>query len=527
MRLPQLGRRRFSALLSPTGAWAVEYRRRGRRLDVADARAATFDEPCDARTAAGRLADLLDEMASGRRVELALAIRGFDGSHNLLELPPAERELLRPVVLRELKRLYPDLDDPAFDFLRSGPPDAGTARAGAPSGEVPSEAREVRVGAVPGEVMRALHGRLSDRGVRVTHVTVAPEAIQRFFTGFVDSPDTVGLLFLLPGAPLLAFFHRGRLGIFRSPPVDTRADVDALVDAIAEEVKRGATFMRQRFRGAAVDRLLLAAEPASGAVTPAPDPAAEPDEAGPERSAQRQELPSALRERLPVRTERLDAGGMEPGELIALGAALDAAAGGMNLLPKRLRPGRDPERLTRGLVAASAALVIASAGLWAWSGVRGADAAHVRYETARQELERRIAPLNRMRPVIEERRDHEARLEFRRSLQRERAGLQQALQGVALASPDAVRLDSIRVARAGDEWRARLGGRAEGRSSAAAAYAVDRFYRALPERVPVRDPSLLRFEAAPRDTAAGPAAPVAISFEMSFIIDLAGMEAGS
>src|SRR5687768_9694021 len=104
----RLGRaKRFSATLTPNGIHLVEYRRGTRGLQVL--RYTSHPGPfTDAATAAEALAGLV-ESEGGRGGRISIALTGLGSAHQILSLPPADREVLLPVVRRELRRFYPGL----------------------------------------------------------------------------------------------------------------------------------------------------------------------------------------------------------------------------------------------------------------------------------------------------------------------------------------------------------------------------------------------------------------------------------
>lgn len=480
---------RFGALLAPNGLHIVEYRRGRRGLEIR--RTHRHDTPATSiAEAAERLADLI-RSAGGRGGRVAVALTGFGSCHTILALPPAKPELLRPVITRELLRFFPDLQDPLVEFVAVGA-----------SGDGAGAKQEFLAGAARRETVGVLQGVLADREITLEHVTVLPRVLQRLRDSVAAGPEGVVLAVLPAAAPALGFFHEGGLRLF-SEPLMRSGDARRLADVVPEQVERGLLFVRQQFHGATIGRLLLAAEPAE------------------------HEALSVLLGGMPgLRVERLGPGGVAPGALLALGAALDARdPAGLNLLPPGLRPPRQAERLSRALGAASAAVLALAAVGWAWTAVRAEARARDSVRELEQQLEERVVPLAAVRPVIDERQAHNLRLAFLAGLQAERMRLQDLLRAVALAAPAAIRLDHLSVARVEADWHVALAGRAEATTSAVAVRAIDRLFRELPRRIPVRDLTLDQLadatgaaDEAGGDTASAGAEIVAIAFEISFIV---------
>ena len=115
-----LGGSSFSALVCPTGVHLVAYRRTRAGLQV-ERYNHVHRSGLSTDDVAAMLADLLEsEGARGRRV--SIAVTGFGACHQIVTLPRAERAVLRPIVVRELRRFYPDLFaeaevEPIVDFV--------------------------------------------------------------------------------------------------------------------------------------------------------------------------------------------------------------------------------------------------------------------------------------------------------------------------------------------------------------------------------------------------------------------------
>lgn len=484
----------FGAVLTPAGIHAVECQRgvhgirMGRYLS-------DLTPSGSAEESIRRAADLLEAAGSrGRRVSVALA--GFGVCHHLLTLPPAPDDVLAPIIVRELRRFYPDLfaagsGEPVIGYAVLDFPDAPAD--GPAEGSRPAQ---ILATAVPSDLLLLLHESLAERGLVLEHVTILPQVVQRLMGTVADPRQTTATVLLVPGAPLLGFFYEGKLRLFSTPVTNSRGPAAFEAEAVIEHVQRGALFLRQQFRGAPLDRVLLSAEP-----------------------GQREELGAQLEERLGVRSERLGASDAPPGALAALGSVLDAAAeAGLNLLPASLRPPSAAGRWSRRLAVASATVLVAASAWWGWSGVRQADSAEARVAELAQSLDARSAALAAVQPVIRERQGHARRATTLMTLEARHRRLPELLWAIQSSSAD-VRVDSLTLETSGDRWAGILSGTASASSSAAAAEMVDRFYRALARELPggivdLRQLAYVDF-AGGEEARPGDSEPVTLAFRLS------------
>lgn len=484
-------RARFSAVLAPSGIHLVQYRDGRRGLQVLRYSSDLARHP-DAAAAARALADLV-EADGGRGGRLALAVAGFGSYHHILTLPPAPREVLAPIVQREMRRFYPDLfhgdrGEPAVEFI----PVDGSAR------PAEGQPREILVAGVPRELLETVHRQLAEREIELEHWTILPRAFQRLYDVFVGGRDSSALLLMLPSTPLLGLFHEGALRLF-SEPFGPQGRAEDDLEAVLAKAERGALFVRQQFRGASVDRFIVAAEPAE-----AP------------------RLASELERRLRARVEAFEPWGDSPGAVVALGAALDVGSeGSLDLLPASLGPRTPVERWTRALAVASAAVLVAGAGWWAWSGVRAAERAEASVAAVDARLAAYDEALAAVRPVVEARREHAGRALLLESL----VGSHDALPGALWpldAGPSGVRIRSFELRRVESGWEGTATGLAVGATSAEVAGSVDSLHAALARALPGGSTELTRlaYVDAPADGGglAEPNSPIAISFEISFIV---------
>jgi hypothetical protein len=485
------GTKRFAAVLLPSGIQAVEYRPARGGVSIVRYR----EEPgsySDAAAAAYALADLLEgEGARGAR--LALAVGGFGTAHHLLKLPNAARDLLAPVVTREMRRFYPELfasdgDHPIIDFVDMG----------AAGGANPPAMRELLAAAVPPRLMREVSETLAGRGIELDHWTVLPSATCRIETAFVKGEETAAVVILLPRHPVLGFFHGGALRLFSEPVFSVRDRGGDPTEELTEQLERGVLFLRQQFRGASIKRLLVASDPAL--YGPLGDRLARPDW---------------------PKVEALTPG-QSPGALMALGTALDAEdPRGINLLPPSLRPTSEAERWTRRLATATAAVLILAAVWWAAAGFQAEARADWRLEALQASLAPRSAVYARIEPVVRERREHMARAALLERFVAERNNLPGLLWPLQNAAPE-VRVDEFRLDRRQADWSGQLSGTAYGWSSADAAAIVDGLYRSLTAELPSGALTLQSLNPASDAAAATDPnrGPFVVRFRMTFAVPL-------
>lgn len=457
-----LGRRRFGALVAPGGIHLVEYRWKRHGLETLG----TWSDAqpvADAVSGFERLGRLLGARGA-RGAAVAAVLHGFGARHHLASLPPAEPEVLRPVLMRELARFYPELGDAVVEYVALG------------RVEVEGRTREeVLAGAAPRAVVLECRDVLAARGYELEHLTVVPQALRRLHEAFVGSHEPTALLLLLGDEPLLGFFHEGRLRLFSEPPKAVGGKLGG-VEALVELVERGTLFLRLEF-GATLERVLVRAEP-----------------------AERARIEAQLRSELQLEAAPWGPEGGVPGALAALGAALDAAdARGLNLIPPEHRPPAPTVRMARRLAVAGATVLVAGGLAWGWAGVGAAADAREALARVEHELEARAAPLAVVRAGVDARRAHGERLAFLATTAAERQRVQRVLAEVAAAAPAAIRLDSLVLGRAGDVWQAEVAGVATGASSAQAVRAIDALYRGLGRRIAADSVVLTRLDYPPAD----------------------------
>jgi hypothetical protein len=443
------GRRGFAAALTPHGIDVVEHLPRGGRLTVQH-HARSGDPLASISEAAARLADLVESLGGrGRRLNLVLS--GFETRYHVLELPPAERKLLAPVVERELKRLEPDLVQPVVGFSFESP-------LWKQPRTVPPA---VLAAAVARSTLEILAGMLERRGIALDHVTVIPQAMQRLYEVFCSAEDPLVSVLVTPELTVIAAFVEGRVRLCWESNVRAAPGGAIDQDVLAGRLAAARHFVQQISRGRAPAKVYLSCDPEERAL-----------------------LEDLTRRAIPVVCEPLGPVDAAPGALLALAASLDAASSDrLDLLPGFLKPSAASEPALRRMVAGACALAIAVAGWGAWSGLSRL-AASSREGGDLQTLAALQARLEAVEPVLIERQAHAARLAVLGELAEGRRLPPRLLQAIALATPPAVQLDTIVVERVESGWQARVSGTGAGVHAASAMGSVDQMFRELAARVP-------------------------------------------
>jgi hypothetical protein len=446
--------RRFAAFLERSGIYLVEYQKVRDRMDVLN----RTDSPGDFRTAqdaAAALASLIRGQ-NGDGSTVSLTIRGLGTSHHILVLPQAKTDLLRPVVAREMQRLYSELEDPVVDFVSGEPVDRRT-RARPDSGTPP---QEILAAAMPRATMNEITTELARNSINIDHVTVLPRVMQRIYAEVTSQDAPTAVLMLLNGGPVFGFFYDRQLRLVVEPPGE---GPDGTLSAafVIEQLERGNLYLRQQFRGALISRLMLAAEAS---------------EYGP--------LSRAVEESMGLVVERFGPQIGSAGAIAAMGAVLDAQAGdGLNLFPVRETKQKSAQRATRRIAVAGAVLLGIIAWWWAGSGVLTVKTWRTRIATLTTALDSRAGPLQPMKEIIRKRQQSAAQLNAVQKVAAERAKLQQLLQSLSLAAEAEVTITSFSATRDPANWTVSISGNASAYAPSDAVSSVHRFYRGIPQMV--------------------------------------------
>lgn len=489
-------RLRFGALLCPAGVHVVGYRRAGGQIRL-EHYAQQLHAGLSASDATTALANLLEAQGARGR-PAAVAVTGFGTYHQILTLPPAPREVLHPIVGRELRRFYPDLFatqgvEPLIEFV-----DTGVATTSPASGP---PHRELLVAAAPRAFVESVHRALGARGIPLAHWTIAPRAVQCLFDAFAEPEGSTAALVMVPQWPLLGFFHDGLLRLFAEPQASAGVDPRDQVEGVMEHLERGALFLRQQFRGALVRTALVASEPGPGTAV----------------------LSEQLTQRLGVVQAPLGPFAAAPGALAALGPALDAEReDALNLLPAELRPRSVADRWTRVLGVASALVLLLAAGWWGWSAQRAEHRAELQLQAVTEQVEAQAPALAEVRPIVSERQAHARRVAALELLTRMQRRLPEVLWPLQAAA-SAVRVEGLQLAPEEQGWRVTLTGSAAAPTSAQATDAVVALQQQLAAELPEGSVELGNFSysTAAADSAGGEqplASAIAVHFQMSFIV---------
>jgi hypothetical protein len=488
-----LSARTFGALVAHDGVCLVEYRAERTGIRVVSQwssheRSASIDQ------AATRLAALIAARGA-RRPKLAIAVEQFGVVHHTMTLPAAADEVLRPIVEREMQRLF-GLTDAAIAFARG----VSAEQRDAPRNMSAAAPTQLFIAATPRDTIDAIYARLISAGVDVEIATVVPKAMHSLYQAAGASNEPTAVLVCLEGGPHLAFFIDGRLELAIDPPIALEGE-RAPVSVILDQVERGAVYFRQQFRGATATRMLLAA------------PADE-----------FQALATALDERLRVRVSPLYPGDVAPEAVVAMGAVLEARqAAPLDFYP---HPPTFADRLRESLRGPNGAIAVVGvaavvAGIWAGAQFLSLSATRAENERLRNSIRGSVAAVEPMRRVAERRADYVHSVSFIDATNAERQALTTTLREIADAAPSGVRFDTLRVSRAANGWAGQIAGEAAGATAAQAAGALDVFYQSIRRRTGISAATLDEFEypvASGPDSTKKAAGPVVINFKVSFAI---------
>lgn len=443
--------------------------------------------PSRLRTAEDAATHLVNALADAgmRRARVAVTLRGFDVGHHVLSLPQAGANLLGPIIDREVRRLEPQIADPVLGWT---PLPAEPAASDAPP------QIQILAAAAPREVGELMDHELRSNGHALVHLTAIPAAVQRLQEEFDGGDATSALVVPLPDGAFLGFFLHRAVRLSVEPPLQDLEMPD--VAAMAEELELGAMFVRQQFRGAQVEHVLLAAPPS---VLPEAD--------------------EAITHKMSAPVRRLDIQGLGPGELAALGAILDSRAAhplslGGTAGATRKDSARDALR-TAAIVTALATVLV---GGWTAYQAISARKATVELLDARRRVEQESFGIRPVTETADQRRLMRDAITALRWAGRERLDLARLLARLADAVAAPVALDSIHLDRGTDGWVAAMAGRVTAETNGRAVQALNEFYRDLPQRLGIEQLNLEQLSYA--DSAGGAAA---VRFQLSFVL-LAGKE---
>jgi Tfp pilus assembly protein PilN len=487
--------RRFGALLAHDGITLVEYQDERAGVRIAGhwtdtARSASIDE------ALSRLSSLVNATGA-KRAHLSLAIEQFGAVHHVMTVPAAPDEILRPIVMRELQRVF-GLMDPVVAFA----PGVAQERRQPSRADTKTAPRQLFVAGAPADMIDAVARQLQSKQISVDIVTVVPKTMHSLYEATGAPLEPTAVLVCLESGPHLAFFLDGRLELAIDPPIALEGERPT-VPMILDQVERGAVYFRQQFRGATATRVLLAA-----------------------RSDEYDAIAAALEGRLSASVKPLFSGAASPEAVVAMGAVLEGRrARPLDLYP---HPPTIAERAAKALsgpnafVAAGAA-VAAIVMLWAASQVTSLSSMRRENEALRDTIRVAIPATASMRQIAERRADVVKQTEFVRNSVAERSAFTTTLTAIGATLPDGVVFDTLNITRSRAGWSSHLGGLARGTSAAEAVRGLQSFLEGLRTREGVSSASLDGFDYAtpPSDTTKRDNG-VTLRFQISFVLARAG-----
>lgn len=491
--------RKFGALIDPDRIYVIDYVRKPGGVEIRNHMSVARSMP-SIEEAADAVVELVRSAAGPGETQLIAAIRGFGISYHLLTLPPAGADVLAPVIDREMRRLFPDIEDPLVGFAVGGHIDRRTGKlAPVPSKKSLPERRspvatgeilplEILAAAAPRHVVDTVSGTLRRGGIQLEHLTVVPQAMARLYREVNGSPEPAALAIMLQGSPVIGVFQDGDVRFISEPPPSEEGLSAVDVQTVIDQVGRARMYLRQHFRGADISRIFVAADPADQA-----------------------HVDAVLNAALNVEVVPLAPAMGPPAAIAALGSVLNAEAGTeMVLYPSPADLLRvDAKRRARTWTMAAAAVCILAVAVAAFMTVTATKAAgDLREERAAADAAMaRIAPAM---SVIGERRSNMERVAAITAHYTGRQHLARLVNGIRLAQPMNVGLTSASLTRVAGGWRVEITGTSVGATGADVLEGVAEFSRELPARVPLQGFNLDSFEYA------GDAGDMSGNFKVSF-----------
>ena len=471
--------------ICPRGVFGIECRAAASGIEVVRA----FGEPFTLKTANDAAAQVNTVLADAgiHNADVSVAIRGFGVAHHSLLLPPAADSVLTPVIEREIRRLEPHLTDAVVQWM--------ALPALEPAANAAPPQRSVFAMAAPAETIRTIEAQVATAGHRLRHVTTLPVVIQRLLDQFDSGTGTIATVAPLPDGAYIGFSLAGGVRLVVEPPLPS--DIAHEAPALGEEVDLAAMFVRQQFRGANTDRVVLVGSRPSLS-----------------------ELKTSLADRLRVPVKQLEAESLSPVGFVALGAVLDAQAE----VPQSLGGASRQHAASRGLtrletVSLAAVVVLALVGFWTVAETVRSIRAGAALESVQRRVEREAFGLAPARETADQRRVVREALAAIELSAGDRQQLQQALAGIADVARIPVRVDSLRMVRGDRGWRAILSGTVSSSTNARAVQALHELYRQLPRRLPIDSMRLDRLSYPEGDDTEGVGA---VRFQLSFGVAYAG-----
>ncbi|HEY4217836.1 MAG TPA: hypothetical protein VGM67_11910 [Gemmatimonadaceae bacterium] len=460
-------KRTFGALVSHDGVCLVEYavERTGIRV------VGEWSESGHSASIGDALERLRGLLSANdvRGGSIALAIDQFGVFHHVMMLPGANDDVLRPVVRREVQRVF-GVTDPAFVFTRGGMQE----RRAPGRADARTAPRQLFVAGASRETVDALASAFPEKRVYVDIATVVPKAIHSLYQASGGGVEPTAVLVCLDGGPHLSFFLDGRLELAIDPPIALEGDRPS-PSVIVDQVERGAVYFRQQFRGAEATRLLLAT-----------------------RENEYAELAAAIEQRIGVRVSPLFEGTSSPEAVVAMGAVLEARNEDADALDLYPHPPTIADRaavLMRGPNLAVSAAVAAAviAGFWAFSQFTALSTVRRETTALRAAARSSAQAVEPMRQIAERRADFTRQAAFVEQSDAERATLTAALEAIAEEAPVGVHFDSLRVSRSAAGWSGAIDGQTSGATTAQSVRSLETFFNAVRAKPGVSSASLDQF----------------------------------
>lgn len=457
--MPNKPETRFGAFVEPYSIHLVEYRRERDGISI-------VNRQSDTRRSIG-LAEAGEKLASAIRKSgaeksrLAVAVRGFGSTYQIMTLPPAEPAVLGAVVRRELSRLNPEMENPRVDFVLGGQVDR-RRRSRMESG---TAQQEILAGAAPDLALSAFGEELEAAGIDLDHLTLLPQVIQRLYQQADGSNEPTACYVELPGGPVMAFFNENQLRLIVEPAVSGNSILSDRAQTLFEQLERGNLYFRQQFRGAELGRLLIAVD-----------------------SEDATEMIELLRGQLSYPVALFPGPAEPPGILIAMGAVLDGEADkGLNLSPFAESPEAKSERKQRRTALLAGGLVSALAIIWAVVSVFAVVMLGKQVASQQTLAQARVQALAPLRQVASARQKNAQSLAYLDGLRIDREHTLDVIRALIRATPLGVQFASVAMDRTGQEWTVQLTGTAFGDTGADVLLGIDRLFHNLPRELPMHD----------------------------------------
>jgi hypothetical protein len=484
--------RTFAALIDQDSVVILEYRQEKAGFRLVDERsvARRFNTP---ELAADAVVEVLRDMRA-KNVALSIVLQHFGSFFHTLVVPPANEEMTRQVILREVQRSF-NIGDPTVTYSEG--PTIERREGSRAGGQVP---RQMFIAGAPKSVVEALQDRFAKARIRVEGMTVIPDVFRRLYDALDGSTEATAVLVCLHNGPHVGFFVNGQLELAIEPPLALEGEAPLDTAVIIDQLERGAIFLRQQSRGTVATRLLLAA------------PARDFDS-----------LSSTIEARTGMRVSELGHGVGTPETVVAMGAVLAAREQDrLDFYPRtpdldvRVRNAfRGPAALTSTMVGLAAAAVL-------WCGLQV-----VSFRKASNDLDRLQTQVERSLPAVQGLRESAQGREriagLRAALEdasRDRRSIVDVLTSVANATAPGAQIDSIESVRVAEGIENRLVVEAAGRSGPSAMGVASQFYSHLQRQRGLKN---LKFESSylPRSQADN---ADRVRFTISFLTAPAGQK---